>query len=265
MSFFRNIAFISDLHYGSRYAVFPPSMTMQKQLFIPSPAQCQLNEYLEDFNARCTEMKVDTIVINGDTLHGQNYKQRGAGLITPDLDEQINIAVVGLQGIVKGRKLLMFPGSEYHKSTQGHNPEKDVCDRLGGQWMGMVANVQFAPSKRVFNIHHGQSSAFIYREMLMGREGLFTKWAESLGKIPKIDVIVRGHWHNFVYIHENQLHMIQLPCWAGFEPSRVTLKLYAKMQPDIGGVIVSLDEKDRIRVWHYLYDCPPMENEVQIL
>jgi hypothetical protein len=116
-----------------------------------------------------------------------------------------------------------------------------------------MVNAQFEPSERVFNISHGESAAYIYREMLMGREALFQKYSEALGKIPHIDVIVRGHWHQFIYIHAHGQHMLQLPCWVAFEPNKIFLKSYGKMQPDIGGAIVFIDNNDRVRVWHFLY------------
>ena len=116
-----------------------------------------------------------------------------------------------------------------------------------------------AENGRRFLVQHGQSSAFIYREQRMGRTGLFIKWAEALNKIPKIDAVVQGHWHQFIHIHANKQHLIQLPCWQLFTPTRYALREFGKFQPDIGAVIIFVDEKARIRVWHYLYDPPKTE------
>lgn len=260
----RVIAALSDLHIFSRYALLPPEITtVQGNKMSASPGQLMIwNHYLEYAKA-CDRDQVDTILVVGDTIHGQNFIERGSMLISPELNEQIDVGVQVLDLLVNPggglpkRKLIMFGGSGYHKSTKGHDPEKHICDRLGGIWKGMVANLQFAPCKKVFNILHGESASYIYREMMIGRELMFIKFAEATSKIPKIDVMVRGHWHNFIYLHEKDLHAVQLPCWMGFEPNKIYLKSYGKMQPDIGGCIFYLDDCDRLRVWHFTMDQIP--------
>jgi hypothetical protein len=262
--FVRSIAFISDLHVGSRYAVCPDKwQAPEGQWLIPSAGQVALNDSFGKFIEKCKELNVDTVLVNGDAMHGQNVMENGVGLSTSTMDEQIEMCVRVLRPLAKGRKLLMVGGSGYHKSVRGLNPEKMVCDSLGGIWLGPLANIQFSPSARVFNVHHGQSAAFIYREMLAGREILFSKWAQGSGRLPKFDVIVRGHLHSFMHIHENDIHYLQLPCWMAFEPSKITLKLYAKMTPDIGGIIVRIDREERIIPWHFLYPTPHIADPVR--
>lgn len=260
----RVIAATSDWHLFSRYAIFPPEfITSQGNRIISSPGQQEIWQYFLYYLEKCKEKNVDTVLVNGDAIHGQNYIERGTMLISADLDEQVEVCTAVLDMLVNPkdlppRKLVMFGGSGYHKSTKGHNPEKDVCDRLGGIWKGAAANLQFDPSIRVFNIAHGESQAYIYREMLMGRELLFQKEAEARGKIPKIDAIIRGHWHQFIYIHEKGMHAIQLPCWIAYEPSKPYLKSYGKMQPEIGGCIIYIDDDDRIGVHHFLMPSIPL-------
>jgi len=273
----RSIAFISDLHVGSRYAVCPDKFkTPEGQWLIPSHGQVQLNDSFRKFGEKCDELGVDTVLVNGDMLHGQNVQENGIGLATSNLDEQVDMGIDVLRPLVvpknrPKRILYMLSGSGYHKSVRGMNPEKAVFEGIkaecnsGSRWLGPVCNGTFAPSKKRFNIHHGQSGAFIYREMMMGREMLFAKWAEGSGKLPRFDAMVRGHWHSWLHIHENDIHAIQLPCWMAFEPSKITLKLYPKMQPDIGGVIIRFDSEDRLIVWHYKYPCPQIAGEMMEL
>ncbi len=260
----RVIAAISDLHLFSRYALMPPSFkTTEGMEILASPGQLAIWDHYLNYAKVCNRDQVDTILVVGDLIHGQNFIERGVGLISADLDEQVDMGyqvldlLVNPGGGLPKRKLIMLGGSGYHKSTRGHNPEKDVCDRLGGVWKGMIANLKFAPAEKVFNIQHGESAAYVYREMLMGRELMFTKLAEATGKVPRIDVFIRGHWHNFIYIHEKDIHMIQLPAWMAYEPSKPYLKSYGKMQPDIGGCILYIDDYDRLRVWHFTMDEIP--------
>lgn len=260
----RTIAFIADLHIGSRYALYPPEFVTTEEISIQTQGElAKIYDYWLDFCKKCDENMVDTVCVMGDMLHGQNHKETGTGLITSSMDEQKDAAFGILSKITQGRKLFVIGGSGYHKGCgKNVNPEKDVCDRLGGSWLGPIKNVKFSPSDKIFNLSHGESGAFIYREMVMGREILFMKAAEALGKIPKISVIVRGHWHFFSHIHSNGIHYLQVPCWMGFEPSKIYLKSYGKMQSDIGGTILFLDDSSRVKVWPFLYPAPHIADGV---
>jgi len=261
----RVIAFVSDLHVFSRYGLNPPRFFSREGIdFEIGEEQRKIYDFWIEFCKVCDSMKVDTVFVVGDLLHGQNVIERGAQLISPNLDEQEDAAkeilhpiVYGIKKGMKRRKLYAVAGSHYHISTPGHNPEKDVIESLGGTFFGNIVNMIFPPSNRVFNISHGVSSAYIYRETLLGREGTFIREAQALGKIPKIDCFVRGHWHSYIHIHEKKLHMIQLPGWVAYEPSKPFLRSYGRMQGDIGGVIVILDEDDRIVPWHFLMSEQP--------
>ena len=107
-------------------------------------------------------------------------------------------------------------------------------------------------TSRTLNMMHGSTQAYIYREMVMGREALFMKWAEGLGKLDKFDIIIRAHIHVFMHIHQNRQHIVVIPAWQAFTPSRYTMKSYGKLQPDIGACLLLIDENDRIHIWHYL-------------
>lgn len=261
----RTIACISDLHIGSRYAIFPEEFkTKEGNILRPSEGQMKILEYFVRFNEICYEKGVDTVLLLGDLVHGQNVIEMGTGLVTVDMDEQVELCCSVLDIICKGRKVAGVSGSRYHRSLRGHNVERDIIKHLGGKYLGRVANLRFAPSKRVFNISHGESAAYIYREMLLGREITFTKASEALGKVKKIDAFLRGHWHQFIHLHEKKVHFIQVPGWMAFEPSKPYLVSYGKMQPDIGGVIIFIDDRDRIDPKHYLMeDIPHIADEIE--
>lgn len=266
----RIIAWTSDLHTLSVYALSPRNfVTAEGDLLWLSKPQQILLDYYEKYIEKVNYYKVDTVCLVGDIIDGQNYRERGIMLKSTNLDDQVSAAVELLKPLCKGRRVFMWSGSGYHKSTQGHNPEKDICNHKdlaqvaeSTHWMGPICNIQFPPAEKVFNVQHGVSSAYIYRTMLMDRESLFISEAESLMKIPHINVIVRGHWHNFIHIHKNRKHGIQLPCWEMYKPWKGALMSYGKMQPDIGGVITPIDEENRMDVWHYLFDVPRIVGDV---
>lgn len=263
--FVRRIAAVSDLHFLSLYAGCPPGLLNETGVeFNRNEGQIQLWNYWEDFCNKCDELEVDTVLVVGDVIHGQNPIERGVGLMSTNLDVQVNAGVLGMQRLCRDRKSLWISGSKYHISATGHNTEKDICDRLGGTWLGLVANLKIEPTEKIINVSHGGSGAFIYRETAMGREILFSKVAEANGKLPKISMFVHGHWHWFSYLHQSDCHYLQLPCWIAFEPVPIFIKNYARFQPDIGGAVIMVDEAGRITVWHYLYDLPHISDNVRV-
>jgi hypothetical protein len=183
--------------------------------------------------------------------------------MSTNLDVQISAGELAMRRLCKDRKSLWISGSKYHISAVGHNSEKDVCDKLGGTWLGLVANLRIEPTDKIINISHGGSGAFVYRETAMGREILFAKVAEANGKLPKISMFIHGHWHWFSYLHQSDTHYLQLPCWIAYEPIPIFVKNYPRFQPDIGGAVIMVDEAARITVWHYLYDLPHIADNVR--
>jgi len=251
----RIVAFISDLHVGSRFAVFPKGFHGKEGSNISrsmNQGQRDLLKYFKNFTRKCDELKVDTIFIVGDVVAGTNPKEQGLFMMTSDLDEQVDASVKLLEPLCEGRKVGVWSGTQYHESRD-YRIHGTIARALGGEFFGNIANIKLIPSNKVVNITHPASSALVYPETPMSRDMLFFKEAEALGKIPKVDVIVRGHRHMFCHIHKNAIHYIHLPCWQSFVPYEGALKNYSRWQPDLGGVILLIDMEDRARVFHYLY------------
>lgn len=117
--------------------------------------------------------------------------------------------------VQKAEKFIGVCGTEYHRSIDD-NPERDIIEELKGKYLGAIANVEV--NGVMFNIQHGASGAYIYRAMLMDREGLFNLAAAECKKIPHADVILQGHLHYYaVYDYEQQM-MIRCPCWQAYIP-----------------------------------------------
>ncbi|OGM09502.1 hypothetical protein A2Z67_00175 [Candidatus Woesebacteria bacterium RBG_13_36_22] len=264
----RAIGCISDMHVGSYYSIFPEGFTIKPGIGIQlNEGQKELLSYFWAFKQVCDDLNVDTFFVAGDMLHGQNRKEVGINLISTDLNIQKRAAEELLKPILKGRKSYWVSGSGYHASTPGHNPDEGLCESLGKepdtytQWLGTVANLKIG--KRIFNLSHGGSGAFIYRETAMAREIVFSKVAFANGKLPKIDMFIHGHFHWFCYLHEQDAHFLQLPCWMAYEPITLYTKNYTRFQPDIGGAIILIDEEERILVWHFMYPLPHIADETR--
>jgi hypothetical protein len=101
----------------------------------------------------------------------------------------------------------------------------------------------------------------VYRESLMGREILWSKWAEALQKQGRIDIFIRGHWHQSIVLITAGVTYIQIPSWCCFIPWHGSLLLYSRAQPDIGGMLLYIDEDDRVSVKDIQYPLPHVVDE----
>lgn len=243
----RTIAFVGDLHVGSRYAIAPSSLNLSEH-------QRVLLDCYGRFCAACDEAEVDTVVLMGDLIHGANIRGLGRHLMSSHIEEQVDWAVDLLRGLCYGRRVYGVAGSQYHVLPGGVPAEKYIVEKLGGEWLGEVAFCNFDPSPLTFCITHGQSAAFVYQASKLERELNFMNLAAQQGKVDRVDVFVMGHWHTSIVLHRGTQWVVQVPGWALFMPDRPYLKSIGKMQPDIGGTIIWAG--DDVRVQPYVYKLP---------
>jgi len=145
---------------------------------------------------------------------------------------------------------------KYHQSkdTRIH---KDIAKMIGGRFCGLIRTIKLTSTDRLLNIAHGSSAAWVYRTMIMDRDAMHMLEAVALGKIPFVNMIMRGHWHKFVHIHMESIHMLQLPGWQAFVPWKGSIRSYGKFQPDIGACILLIDEEDRMIVLPFTHKNIP--------
>lgn len=266
----RSVAVVSDTHVGSRYAIFPDGFIGGEGNNLSAarnPAQRKLYAHFQNFLDVCKEFQVDSVILPGDIMAGTNPKKFGYQNLTPQLDEQVEAAALLLKPLCADRDVVVVEGTEYHGSRD-MEIHAQLAEKLKGiarscTWEGHVANLKLLPGKRNINVMHGASSAFIYREARLGREVVQFKVAQADGKLERYDILLRGHWHEWLQIDSHRVHVIQCPAWQAFYPYKGSLLGYAKFQPDIGGVIILLDKFDRIEVLHFLYPCPKIVGKLR--
>jgi len=262
----RSIAFVGDLHVGSRFAIAPENYTTREgNVLRVNEGQLTLYKYFQDFCEKCDELEVDTIFLMGDLVEGPNPRGFGRNLVMVDLNDQINMAVELLRPLCEGRKVYGVEGSGYHVLPGGVSADQTVVQLLGGEWKGSVSVCQFAPSKLVFLILHGTGGGIVYRATSLDRENLFVNAAIGIGKIPPIHVIVKAHRHFYLYMEQNNQYMLHIPCWCTWVPNKVYLRLYGRMQPDVGGCILQITDDDRIVHHVFLYDPPRIADQKETL
>lgn len=265
--FKRRIAMFSDTHCGSSFAVFPEGVESNFGNTIGiNKGQKKLLKYFNSFVQAVLEWDCDTVICLGDSIEGGNKKEFGKYLVTPELENQKKGFIELIKPMIKGRNFLMTSGSGYHGSldTDVHGQMIKECRDIANiKYLGGVANLNLTGTNRMLHVEHGESAAMIYRSTLLDREGLFHLQSEAQGKIPKADIIAFGHGHSYLKVELRKQLLMQLPCWKAFEPSKIFLKSYGKMQPDIGAVILLIDNNDNIFIQHYDYPLPHIADMVQ--
>jgi UDP-2,3-diacylglucosamine pyrophosphatase LpxH len=262
--YLRSVALVSDMHVGSVFGLCPERYVsgvggeVSKAM---NAGQKQLLESWKDYVVRMKKFKVDTVFLVGDIFAGVNFAENGLHLITADMNEQLEMACELLKPLVGGTKVCVWSGTPFHDSRD-FRIHKVLAEYLNGKFYGAVANVKLDGVDKIVNVAHATTDAIVYPETVLSRDIMFLKEAEALGKLPKINAVIRAHRHSYVEIHKHDLHYISLPCWEAFTPYYKAVKWYFKFQPDIGGAVMLADDQKRLRFMHFLYDCPHISDKV---
>jgi len=260
----RSVAVIADTHVGSDYAPWPemPIYTdTGKNLSAGvSDGQSDLLKAWYTFGATCDEFRVDTIIHLGDACQGCNPRENGVDTVTPDINYQVEGATVLMEDLVRGRTYHQFSGTAYHEA-QNYKIHSDLVSKLhpiteDAAFHGKFANIRLRGTSKVLNLAHACSYSTMYPAAALDREILGIKVAVSEGKIPRPDYLMRGHSHKYVHLDYPNIHAVLVPGWQAWYPMGDKVVMYGKTQPDIGGVIVLVDDDDHSFVIHFTYKCP---------
>ena len=258
------IGLMSDIHIGAVHSIFPKGF--KDPYGAPyglNPEQEKLWEYFEDFLTQLNKCKINTLIILGDLIAGKNRIEGGVYMMNVDLEIQKKACVFFIQHITETvpsiEKILIFRGTPYHGARES-SIEESITDKLksegiNAKFMGEYSylKLQHNGYEKVLWLAHPATGATIYPEMAMGRDiGHFLQ-AYAEGKLPKVDMIIRAHKHEFMELHKSTIRYMILPCWQCYVPYDQAVKWYSKWQPDIGGAILLADDHLRLRPWHFTY------------
>jgi hypothetical protein len=250
----RAIALISDIHFGSIYAPMHVFVTHDKRKIIPSDGQEALNSIFKWCHKIMQYWNVDSVIFLGDIIQGKNIKDFGRELITTDLEEQQDLAIDYLKPLVKGLKVCGVSGTPYHKSVDTEI-EKDIIEGLNGQFFDKMAWLNLKGTTRTLNVAHESAKATIYPLSALEREAVQLLKAHGEGKLPKLDIMARGHRHIFAHLHTVSYHAIYVPSFQVWYPFKTTY--YGALQSDIGIAILFIDAKNRVIIHHYTANQTP--------
>ena len=266
----RRVVVVSDLHCGSIFGLLPEGFVDSSEKEVSqNPGQKYLWECFNHFCGRISALDPDVVVINGDTVEGQQYKQHGSELCLPLLSDQVEAAEECLRLLVSSAKNAVFygvQGTEYHVGGAARD-EEALYKALGftrykglgtGKYCKEVLDLDIE-GVRLNIAHHVGVSGGLYRGGAIDREGAFA----SLATHDKIHCIIRSHVHNFSKTEYRRRHNITTPCWQ-LQTRFMRHKSVHRMIPDIGGVVVTVEPdrlkegEDPIRIDKIMYDLPPV-------
>jgi len=247
------IACIGDLHFGSIYAPMQEFRTFDGRRIFPSKEQKKLNKIFDNCLKWIDYWNCDKVLFSGDLVQGSNFKERGKDLVTANLDEQRDMCIEYLY-CLKDRHLPIYAisGTNYHKS-QDTEIEEQIVKKLGGYFCDKMAWFTFRDSKRIINLAHASVKSRIYPVSACEREAEQMIKSYGAGDLPhKPDIIVRGHQHIYLHIDRITYHFIMVPSFQTWYPFHTDY--YGATQPNIGIVILFIDERDVVHVHHYTGD-----------
>jgi UDP-2,3-diacylglucosamine pyrophosphatase LpxH len=259
------IGLISDLHIGAQHGIFPPDFSDAYGLgYKLNGGQIKLWEYLNQFIGKLKEFKINTLIVLGDVIAGKNVKELGTYIIGTDLKMQKDAAVEVLGYICKNvptiQKVILLRGTPYH-GARDMPVEEAVADgltikyKVNASYAGeyMFLDLKYNGKKKTLWLAHPATGASVYPETTLGRDiGMFLQ-AYATGKLPKVDMIIRAHRHEFIELHKSSIRYMVLPCWQFYVPYDKAVEWYSKWQPDIGGAILLADDEMRLRPLHFVY------------
>ena len=199
------ILLLSDLHVGSAFGLFPDKHTLS------TGGRASLNtgqRYLlrcwDDLCARLPD-KLDYLILNGDTVEGQQYKEQGLTVTEIDPEGQVDAAYTLLAPLAeKATEVYCVAGTGYHvgKGARAEQALGRQLETVRNEWNNPVWPwLLLDIGGVILDIAHAQSGTIRYKSSPLERELQFAQMIAGDLR-PDVDLIVRAHvhtygWHNF--------------------------------------------------------------------
>lgn len=191
----KRVVIVSDFHCGSTYGITPPSE------FKASHHRKLHEETWKEYMRIVRQWhQPDILIINGDAIEGNQSRQGGAELLTPDRSVQCDMAVKVIKQW-EAKKIYMAYGTPYHVGQEAEDFERGIAQRLGAVIEG---HLYLKIEGLVFDIRHKISTSVIPhgRATALLRELMWALLKEVADTGPKVDVIVRSHAHYHISIKQ---------------------------------------------------------------
>jgi len=133
----KKILILSDLHVGSLWGLWPPSFstvdarTGDTLKFIQNKTQKGLWKHWEKMLREVPDPEI--IILNGDLIDGLAYRDKGRGLVTPNLTWQAEACLDILKTLPKV-PTYFTQGTGYHELDDGRPVEEHLAREMGGEF-----------------------------------------------------------------------------------------------------------------------------------
>jgi hypothetical protein len=206
-----NILALTDFHCGSGTGWTPEGFLRRSPIL---KEQRKVRRWL--FKELGMFPKFDRIVFAGDAIDGAAYKDRSCGLLTADLDEQVEMAIETFKEFreygKRDCKIAGVTGTPYHADIHGKSAEEIIAKRMGWDKVGhrLMLNVDGCridirhKTSKTGNLHTGANA--LQKEMLNN----LAKAKDHGRKRP--DLMLRGHIHESMELRTPELGVgVSLP------------------------------------------------------
>lgn len=243
----KTVVFVSDIQDGSNLSICSPSPKFHQSPPAP-PTTYQPNKVQKAlFKAWSDVTKAwknpDILVINGEPIEGQQHKNMGNEVWTPDLNDQLDDAQILIE-MFGAKKIYTTRGSDYHVSLRGVPLEETFGKMIGAQKVGgyyAPYEIFLEEEGVTFNIaHHVGYNQEFYRSTALTREMALMKLNAS-HKPADADIIIRSHVHYFWYVGSTSHLTMTTPCWK-LQDWFMQRKGPGGGVPDIGAVRFTVED-----------------------
>jgi hypothetical protein len=215
-------------------------------------------------------LKIDTLIINGDAIDGQNVKEKGRFLSETDPEFQARGAAILLQPLLQrvapgeyGRQhIYVSRGSRYHTGDGAGDKEFFAAmmkSLPGPDGRGTRPWTHLVVGDVLFDVAHHQSTTIRYRSMSLEREiGFFLERGGRMRQeVPERVVIVRSHTHGSCRSYtECGFTAVSTPSWKLQDAFAATGQCPNRwLSAHIGGVGFRV-QGTNVEVIPYLYEHP---------
>jgi hypothetical protein len=252
-------AIVSDVQVGHEAALWPKNYEPEdyKTFHTPNVYQKILLDYWKDFWTYRETKEAEVILNLAESIEGNNRKEYGRNLVTPDLGYQKDGFVELLQPYIQGRKYFGLNGSAYHTSLD-YNVEEAISKdkKIKGTFCGDILNAKLKKTGHTVWATHKAGDAMLYKSTMLDRNSLFFSAIKSkLQEDP--DIIIYGHHHQHFRVDTATRINLIAPTWKFWHPIKGSAK-FPYTQPTIGGLLIKFpNNRGQIEVIRKFY---PLEH-----
>ena len=247
---------LSDMHVGSVFGIWNKSYPIGDST-LTNPVQKVLFQYWANLCTFLHHWKPTSLLLNGDLIEGLNHRCGGRYLTTTSMTEQAECALSLLRMMpIKDVEVYGIGGGDYSRN-EFIDSHQMIVESLGGEFCD---DQLFLDAKgHTIHLSHGSSTAFVYYEQVLAREGMFADQTSVAGQIPDVEILLRAHWHKWIHIQrawkgEVDRHIIVGPGFQG-QDEYMSKRSPLRLIPDVGVVLLSVS-RDRVLVDRILYPTP---------